>query len=116
MTAVFGGRLVSWTDQFVVPPPVGVPELSRGTFIVTVADPRPPDSALVIGGTSLAADNCAENTIGPLFDGPVGLSLSPPQRAAPSAAATITAAIVNRLMRSLLPGECQNFRVMLKPR
>jgi hypothetical protein len=72
---------------------------------------------LVIGGTSLAADNVAENTIGPVVDGPVGLLLLLlPQRTAVTPTARAIAPIINRFMRILLPGVSQNFLVMLNPR
>jgi hypothetical protein len=57
-----------------------------------------------MGGTSLAAVNCAENKIGPVVDGPVGLLLLlRPQRTAVTPRARAIAPIINRFMRILLP-------------
>src|SRR5947208_3268327 len=47
------------------------PALSLTVFMVTVAWPLAPDSAFVIGGTSLLAASVAANTN--LFTGPVGV-------------------------------------------
>ena len=83
----------AWTVQ--VPSPVTLPDESRGTLNVIVTLPTPLDSALVTTGFSSAAVIRIANTMGPLFDGPVGLSSS--QADAPNAASAI-ANIANRRM------------------
>jgi hypothetical protein len=57
----------------------------------------------VMGGTSFVPDNAAVNTRGPVFDGPVGLSL-PPHIDAVKAAARTIAPMIDRLISLLLPG------------
>ena len=66
-----GGKPDSCAEKLTVPPPVTAPvAASRGTLKVMVAVPRALASALVTGGTSLAALSGAVNTIGPvLLDG-----------------------------------------------
>src|SRR5215207_6924724 len=95
------GNELSWMPKVTVPPPVIAPAESRGTLNVMVVVPRAVDSALVTGGTSLAALSCAENTIGPVFDGCVRESSS---QAAASASTAIR--IATRFISSLqfLPG------------
>src|SRR4051794_17663120 len=93
------GKLASWPTKLTVPAPVTAPVASRGTLNVIVTVPRALASALVIGGTWLAALSVAVKVIGPvLLDGVVGLSL--PHAAAISSAAAIAA---HRFMSSLRP-------------
>src|SRR5436190_396764 len=70
--------------------PVGLCCMSR----VIVARPRALASALVIGGTSLAALITAVKTIAPVFDGVVGVLLSPPHAATNRSAAPTSASRV----------------------
>src|SRR5688572_29266605 len=72
------GKLLNENVMSTVPPVIALPE-SRVGWNVIVAVPRPVDSALLTGGTSLAALNCAVKTMS-WFDGAVGLS----SHAAPS--------------------------------
>ena len=74
------GKPVSWTEKFMRPGPVMAPEESRGAVRVIVAVPRALASALVTGGTSLAALSAAVKTIGPVV-GLVGELLPQPAAA-----------------------------------
>src|SRR5687768_14235169 len=75
-----------------VPAPVTAPPASRGTLKLIVTLPRPFASGPVTAGTSFAALSCEVNTIGPVFDGPAGLSLSSPHPATRARAMNRTAA------------------------
>src|SRR6476661_3841146 len=89
IAGVPAGKLASWATKVTVPAPVTAPLASRGTLNVIVTVPRALASALVIGGTSLAALRFAVKVIGPVLLGVVGLSL--PHAVAISSAAPIAA-------------------------
>src|SRR6476659_3466088 len=65
MCAIFSGVLAGnplrFTTNVTDTGPVKVPLASLGPSNVMVASPRPPASALVIGGTSLAVESVAVN-------------------------------------------------------
>src|SRR3954447_16329059 len=90
------GKLASCAAKSMVPGPVTAPLPPRGTLRVMEAIPRAFASALVTGGTSLAALIVAVKKIGPVFgEGVVGVLLSLPHAASiRSAAARIARRVI----------------------
>src|SRR5262249_612988 len=85
------GNPLTVAEKLTVPPPMMLPDVSRGTLKTIVAVPRAFESALLNAGTSLAALRFAVKVIGPWLlvppDGVVGLSLPHAVTSATSATA-----------------------------